>query len=194
MSASAPPAAAAFVSRAIAYLKVVVPDDDPAPVVELSERDSPVLEPYADGLLTAYVVDTGSEYELVQHRHLTAAGVAEEELQRIGLANLGRLVEERPTRVQPYGNMFAVLMGGDFEASLLLVDALWEQSFRQFVRGDYVAAVPARDVLAFCDSSLAAGRVELRRLIDQVYPTGDHVLSSRLYERHDGVWRVQPAC
>jgi hypothetical protein len=44
-------------------------------------------------------------------------------------------------------------MGGDFDASLILL-SLSDGQFRQFVRGDYSAAVPARDILAFATRPL----------------------------------------
>lgn len=179
----------ALAHRAIAYLKQHLPAGD-EPAIELSDDESPVLRPFCAGLLAAYVVDAQDRYALVQRRHLARAGLDEEALHRIGLANLLRLISERKTRVAKAGAVFAVLMGGDFEASVLLADALWERDFRQFVRGDYAVAVPARDVLAFCDSSSAVGLDELRQVIARVYPRGDHVLSDQLYVRRRGKWEI----
>jgi Protein of unknown function (DUF1444) len=176
-----------FTSRAVAYLKAEVTGGDDA-AIALSREDSPVLRRFADGLLVSYVVDTGKSYEFVQNRHLDLDGIDEQDLHRIGLENLMRLVNTRPTEVKPHRNIFAVLIGGDFEASLLLVDTLWEQQFCQFVHGDYAVAVPARDILSFCDSSSAAGLDELRQLIARVHPSGDHLLSDRLHVRRNGKW------
>lgn len=176
-----------FTSRATAYLKAQDMDDSDT-VVELSYDDSPVLRPLVVPLLVSYVVDAGDRYELVQNRHLKDEGIDEQALHRIGLANLAQLVNERPPQVHPYGHIFAVVMGGDFEASLLLLDSLWEKRFRQFVHGDYAVAVPARDILAFCDASSTEGLHELREVIQRVFATGEHVLSSRLYVRHQGRW------
>jgi uncharacterized protein YtpQ (UPF0354 family) len=177
-----------FTQRAIAYLKPALPDDGTS-ALQLSREDSPILRPLVDGLLVCYAVDTGSEYQLVQQRHLDHERVDANALHRTGLTNLAELINQRETRVQPYGNIFAVMMGGDFEASLLLVDALWDQVFRQFVQGDYAAAVPARDVLAFCDAASAAGIDELRQLIARVYPGGDHLLTDRIYVRREARWQ-----
>ena len=46
------------------------------------------------------------------------------------------------------------------------------QSSGSFVTGEYAAAIPARDMLAFCDSSSADGIAELHRVIERVQPTG----------------------
>jgi uncharacterized protein YtpQ (UPF0354 family) len=111
----------------------------------------------------------------------------------IGLKNLALLANSRGVRVQPYGNIFAVLMGGDFEASLILLDAFWDKQLRQFVKGDYAVAVPARDMLAFCDASSEAGLDELRQVIQRVFPGGDHLLSDRIYVRRQLRWQVLSA-
>jgi uncharacterized protein YtpQ (UPF0354 family) len=171
-----------FTRRAIAYLKARVADDG-GPAVGLSHDDSFVMRPLADPLVVTYAVDTGNAYQLVQHRHLVRDAIDAATLHDHALANLGRLVNSKPTRVHPYGNIFAVTMGGDFEASLILLDQLWEHHLRQFVKGEYAVAVPARDILAFCDASSAAGLSELRELIQRVFPGGDHLLSDQIYVR-----------
>jgi uncharacterized protein YtpQ (UPF0354 family) len=158
-----------------------------------SYEDAPILRRFVHPLLVSYTVDVGDWYELVQRRHLEQAGIDEEELHRIGLANLAQLVTERTTRVHRCGRYFALLMGGDFEASLMLLDSLWDEDFREFVAGDYAVAVPARDIMGFCDASSQAAVDELRQLIQRVWPTGDHLLSDRLYVRRDRTWTLLSA-
>jgi uncharacterized protein YtpQ (UPF0354 family) len=116
------------------------------------------------------------------------AGVGVDELHRIGLANLAAVANQIGIQVQPYGNIFAVLMGGNFEASLILLDVLWDQAFRQMVSGDYAAAFPARDILSFCDRNSELGIEELRQLLQRADGKMDHPLSQRLYFRSEGKW------
>jgi len=73
-------------------------------------------------------------------------------------------------------------------ASILLLNDLWEGGFRQFVVGEYAVAIPARDILAFCDSGSPEGIAELQRIIDRVRPTGDHLISSKIYLRREARW------
>ncbi len=73
-----------------------------------------------------------------------------------------------------------------FEASLILLDFLWNESFRQFVHGSYLVAIPTRDVLAFCDSRSEIGRKELLTIIDKLKTTNDHPLLHELLVRQDG--------
>jgi len=177
-----------FTERAIAYLKATTPADG-SKSVTLSREDSPVLRPLVDGLCVSYIVDEGDSYKYVQNRHLDEDGVSEEQLHQIGLSNLVALVSQRNLQVQPYQSIYAVLMGGDFEASLILLDQLWDSHFQQFVSGRYSIAIPNRDILAFCDSTSVAGLAELRQLIERIHATGDHPVSNQIYVRHQTRWQ-----
>ena len=169
-----------FTSRAVAYLKGAVPPDEPGGVIELSGDDSPVLRDLNNGLLVAYVVDIGSTFQWVQFRDLKKDAIDEQQLHALGIANLERLAATQ-TRVAPYpnGSMYAVFLDGNFEASLILLDHLWEGSFRQFVSGQYAVAIPARDILAFCDASSPEGLHELREVLRRLNEAGmDHPISN----------------
>jgi uncharacterized protein YtpQ (UPF0354 family) len=176
--------------QAIAYIKA----SNPAPVagekvIELPPDATPVVRRYSEDLCICYMVDCGKHYEYVQESHLTAEQIDRDELHRIGLQNLKLVVARRDARVQPYKNIFAFLMGGDFEASVILMDELWDREFRQFVKGDYAAAIPARDILSFCDSNSAEGISELQELIERMQPVGDHLLTKSIYVRRNGDWK-----
>jgi uncharacterized protein YtpQ (UPF0354 family) len=181
-----------IVNDAIAYLKPFVQDSD-ARTLKVAPADEPVIRVYNDELCICYLVDLGASFRYVQDRDLEREEISADQLHEIGLRNLLNQASRRNARVQPYQNIFAVLMGGDFEASTILLDRLWEEEFGQFVSGDYAAALPTRDVLAFCDSSSEQGLEELRQVIARVTPTGDHLLSEKIYVRRDGTWQPQKA-
>jgi len=169
-------------------LKPEISESDPAPALVLSGDDSPVLRPFATGLLTAYLIDEGDTFSYVQGRDLREAGIGEEELHRLAVANLAKLAEGKAS-VRESGPVWAVFLDGNFEASLMLVDDLWTHGLREYAT-DPVVAIPARDVLAFCDVESAAGVSELRAVVKRAWPLGDHLLSESLYRRVDGIWRV----
>ena len=177
-----------FTDQAIAYIKASNPEGG-GRVIELPPETTPVVRRYSDDLCICYTVDCGKHYEYVQECHLPLDGIDRDELHRIGLRNLRALVARRGARVQPYQGVFAFLMRGDFEASVILLDDLWDGEFRQFVTGEYAAAIPARDMLAFCDSSSADGVAELQRIIERVQPTGDHLLTKTIYVRRESKWQ-----
>jgi uncharacterized protein YtpQ (UPF0354 family) len=175
-----------FCIRAVASLKRALPVDG-EPDITLSHPDSPVLTNLQNGLLVAYLVDQEERFQYVQYRHLAAAGMTEAELERLGIANLAALLGQKGADVRPYQNIFAVFFDGNFEASLILLNDLWNEELVHFVPNGFVAAIPCRDILAFCDEENASGILELRQLIQRV-ENGDHPISSILYRRHGSVW------
>jgi uncharacterized protein YtpQ (UPF0354 family) len=119
---------------AIAYLKGSPPEDG-RPVIKLSHKDSPVIRPYLQDLHICYLVDSGESYEYIQNHHLEEDGISEDELHQIGLRNLNHLVAQRNATAQRHGQVFTFLMRGDFEASAMLLEGLWEGEFRKYVTG-----------------------------------------------------------
>jgi uncharacterized protein YtpQ (UPF0354 family) len=176
-----------FCTRAVAYLKRALPADGPGTV--LSHQESPVLTDLANGLLVAYLVDQEDSFQYVQYRHLAAAGISEAELYHYGISNLSALLDQKGADVRPYQNIFAVLFGGNFEANLILLDDLWNRALAHLAPNGFIAAIPCRDILAFCDAGNASGIQELRELIQRV-ENGDHPISSVLYRRHASTWKI----
>jgi uncharacterized protein YtpQ (UPF0354 family) len=182
------------VEQAIAYLKRALPPE-PLPgetVVELAFDDTPVLRDLDNGLLVAYLVDEGSSYGYVQNRDLVSAGVSEADLHAAAVKNLRQVADER-LRVQPYGEIFALLMGGTFEASMLLLDDLWEESLAGYVAGDVLVAIPARDILAFGSASSPAAVKALNAVIERLLANGNAELATGLYRRSSGRWVAHDA-
>ena len=173
--------------EAIAYLKAEVSAADPAPVVSLSDEDSPVLKQLGGGLVVAYLMDEGDRFSYVQGRDLRVAGVGAEQLHTHALVNLQHLAEGKVTLRQS-GPTWALFFDGNFEASLILLDEMWDSSLGSYHHGDPVIALPTRDVLCFCDASSSAGVAELRAVVSRLWPSGDHLISDQLFRRRNGVW------
>ncbi|MHB1528023.1 MAG: DUF1444 family protein [Acidiferrobacteraceae bacterium] len=139
-----------------------------------------------NGLVVAYVVDKGQSFAYVQNSHLTEAVLDPVQLHEYGLGNLRQLAKDK-LKVQKYGPVYAAFLDGNFEASLILLDGLWSHGLADLVRGDFVVAIPARDILAFCDISSSEGLAELRKVVARVADS-DHSLSPSLYRRRDSEW------
>jgi uncharacterized protein YtpQ (UPF0354 family) len=136
----------------------------------------------------SYVVDEENRLTFVQNRHLLAAGIDENAVHRAAMENLYRMAETH-LKIQPHGPVFAIFMDGNFEASVLLLDTLWDNSFANYIREDFVAAIPSRDVLAFGDSSSTEANAELRAIADRVAAgASDHTVSTSLYRRRNRIW------
>ena len=173
--------------NAIAYVKAEILDDlGDRPVVTLGPQDSPVVRSLCKGLLSTYLVDAGDRYLYVNRRHLLRAGVTEEQLHSRAVDNLLARAEER-LEVRPYREAYFVLMGGDFEGSLLVADSFWETSVAHLCPHGVVVAAPARDLLAFSDLTSSEGVAELRGFIARA-EKADHPLTPILLRRTAGSW------
>jgi uncharacterized protein YtpQ (UPF0354 family) len=178
--------------QAYAYLRPVVRDEGAAPGIQLSRDDSPVLRDYSSDFVIAYLLDKGREYTYVQNRDLARHKISADELHTAGMSNLARLAADR-LEIHTYGSIYAVMLGGTFEASLILVDDLWTVEFRRFVSDAYVAVVPARDILAFGSDSKPEAIPELMAVVDRVWNGGDHLLTRSVLRRAGDTWTARPA-
>jgi hypothetical protein len=178
-----------FCLRAVAYLQKAEPQDAELVADEAARAtgdDAPVVRALGHGLLAAYVVEENAEFHYVLAGELAAAGLTRDELHAVATRNL-EAIARRSAEVHPYGHIHAVLMGDDFEASLLLCDGFWD-AHAELAPGGLVAAIPARNVLAFGDLASPAALRELDDLCTRVDPAIDHPLTDTLLRRVDGRW------
>jgi uncharacterized protein YtpQ (UPF0354 family) len=170
--------------RSMPYLRPSLPDVEPD--VVLRGRDAPVLKDLGNGLLVAYVMDVGDHLQYIQYRHLQDSGANESELHSHAVHNLTVLAKK--LRIEPHGKMFAVFLEGNFEASLILIGGLWDGSLARTVTAGFVAAIPARDILVFCDLASVEGITQLRQVVARANEGGDHLLTAVLYRRQGQEW------
>lgn len=156
-------------------------------MMELSEPESPVIYEIGHRLLAAYVVYEGDSLTYVQYRHLAQAGMSADELHVSAVKNLAE-ISEGQVEVRSYGNIYAVIMGGTFEASLVLLDEFWSEWCSHLAPNGYVVAIPARDILAFGDASSAEAINELNQVCQRTYGEVDHPLTNTLYRREGSTW------
>lgn len=176
---------ATFCAAARIYLKRRAPDDEPADVV-LTGGDDPVIFDFGCGLLETFLVDEGDRFSYVQQRHLRAAGWTEARLRQTAIRNL-EIFSEGRLRIHQAGPVWALILDGNFEASLLAFGALWDDLLRDYAPHGPIAAVPCRDVLAFCDAESDEGIAELRRVIERVSPAR-YAIASQPLRRLAGRW------
>jgi uncharacterized protein YtpQ (UPF0354 family) len=144
-----------------------------------------VTEPLVADLHVAYGRDSERGMAYLSEGERARLGLGLPELRKLALANLGRILEA-PRRVGQ-GPVYMIVADGNYESSLLLADKLWE-SQASVVKGDLVAAVPARDVLMFTGSDSPDGLKELRQGVDKIHKEASHVISKTLLVRRNGRW------
>ena len=174
-------------NRAIAYLKANIKDDDRSQPLALKPGDSPVLQAFCGNLLIAYVIEHDASFEFLNERTLEAAGLSNSDMRRIGIRNLADRLRGK-LEVTKSGEVAYFTKGDGFEASAILLDRLWNVSLTAFAPTGFIAALPARDVLAVCDRSSVAGVAALYGIIRRVFSRGDHLLIPTLIERRMNMW------
>ena len=90
------------------------------------------------------------------------------------------------------GDVHALLLDGHFEASLVLLDDLWDEALASYAPNGFIVALPARDVIAFCDAKSETGIAQLRDMVNRITAKGDHLVSQSLYQREGGAWHREP--
>jgi uncharacterized protein YtpQ (UPF0354 family) len=80
-------------------------------------------------------------------------------------------------------------VGGNYEASLLLLEEIWEAQ-KQFVPGELVAAVPSREVLVFTGSESPEGIAAIRGSVERSFQAAGHLLSKTLLVWRNKAWHI----
>ncbi|MBV9741485.1 MAG: DUF1444 family protein [Hyphomicrobiales bacterium] len=169
-----------FCEQAVAYVKPGIKED--GPVIELEEGAQPVITNLNNGLLVAYLVDQGSHFQYVAGRHLSSAGLMQVELHQRAVLNLDAMLESNGFKLYEYGDCFQVILDGNFEASLILVDRLWETLLAKLAPNGFLAAIPSRDIMVFSDVQSVAGRASLRQAVIEG-ESRSHPITPNLYRR-----------
>jgi uncharacterized protein YtpQ (UPF0354 family) len=119
-------------------------------------------------------------------RYLTVgegAGMSRAELRALAVENLRRLLPKIEAR--NYGDVFLISAGGDYEASLLLLDEIWSGGQIK-VNGDTVVAIPARNVLLVTGSRSRAGLKKVRELAAKFTAEEPYRLTDALFVYRNG--------
>jgi uncharacterized protein YtpQ (UPF0354 family) len=152
----------------------------------------PLTRPLCGELLVTWVFDLPDSLRMATPTMLREAGVDAADLPRLALDNLQRALPQ-PQFFAKDGCGLAHT-GQDMEATLLLVDAVWDQMQPNF-RGRILAAVPCRDVVLMCDSADAAATAALQAQAREFFDEhqGQHRLSTQVMMRENGAWSLHPA-
>ena len=147
-------------------------------------------EPLTDGLVVVYLEDGGRGARILREAEVAALHLAERELRARTVENLRR----RLGTVEQLGgpDVLMIAAGGTYEASLLLVDRFWNPETLP-VAGDYVVALPGRDMLLVTGSDFPLGIARLRQIARESLPLSKEPVTAELLVRRDGRWSVLPA-
>jgi uncharacterized protein YtpQ (UPF0354 family) len=119
-------------------------------------------------------------------RYLTVdegASISRADLRTLAVENLRRLLPK--IEVRNYGDVSLISAGGDYEASLLLIDEIWSGGQIK-VNGDIVVAIPARNVLLVTGSHSRAGLKKVRELAAKFTAEEPYRLTDALFVYRNG--------
>jgi uncharacterized protein YtpQ (UPF0354 family) len=157
----------------------------------LSGRDEPVIEHLVGDLLVMYAFDLPGRFEFVARRHCETLGLEAGDLRPLSVRNLVKL--RRKPQIKGTDRVVTLILDGDLEASLLLVDMLWEQLAQQ-IPGDLIAAVPTRDTLAVTGTGVDGGVAVLNHAVSRLWenPRGNRklLLTPSLLTRRGTSWQL----
>ncbi len=183
----------AFVNSSIAYLKRIESDEQAlAPAgtflsLAAGDDDTIPVQLFSYEVAAFYVYDDGNTFTYVTDAMREEVGLTREQLHDIGLANLAQRFGGM--ELHQGGGMLVLTGDGNFEASMILLDTVWDQLAHHFPNGP-IAALPARDVIGLCDAqdntAVNRLRVTAQKLWDE---DADHLLAKDLYRRDaNSIW------
>lgn len=106
-------------------------------------------------------------------------------LRSLAIANLKRVLH--PIEQRNNGTVSMVTTDDGYTASILLLDDFWKDQANS-VKGEIIAAVPARDILLFTGSDSTDGVVQLKQSAQEIFEKGDHAISTTLLRRSGDHW------
>lgn len=136
---------------------------------------------FNDELVIVYAQDDPNRM-----RYLTTQedfGLSREELRSLAIANLKRVLPK--IEMGRVGDVALMSAGGNYEASLLLIDDIWSSGQIQ-VNGDIVVAIPTRDALLVTGSRSRSGLKLVRELTAKFKAQGPYELTDTLFRYRDG--------
>jgi uncharacterized protein YtpQ (UPF0354 family) len=154
----------------------------------LGDKAVVISEHLAGDLFIVYAVDWPDHTASLSQSEFEKLGFTMSELRQLAVENLKGLLPDTECHGDG-GSYVMATAGGNYEASILLMDSFWDQ-VHEDVDGDLVATVPARDVLLFTGSGSASGLKKMKERAMSIVLTGDHVISATLLRRTNGVWTV----
>jgi uncharacterized protein YtpQ (UPF0354 family) len=151
----------------------------------LGEENSVPIEHLAADLWIVYAVDRDINITSLTEKEMVALELTHKDLRDLATENLRNILP--PVECHGEGPWFLLTAGGDYVASLLLLDSVWQFAAEE-AKGDVVAVAPTRDAVLFTNADSVEGLAEIRRRAKELVSTSDHVVSPTLLRRIGNGW------
>jgi uncharacterized protein YtpQ (UPF0354 family) len=129
-------------------------------------------------LVVLYAEDSPKNIRYFSPADLEKAGIERKELRTLACENLKRVIP----KIERHGGngLFMLSAGGDYEASLLLFESIWDD-FKKEITGDVVVAIPTRDVLIVTGSENTQGLEQMKQIVKKATAEGSYRLTTKLF-------------
>ena len=149
--------------------------------------DEAMVQHLCGDLWVAYAEDLPDSMRSLKRQEVRESGVTESELRDLAKENLRQIMPAAERHGD--GPWYLLTAGGDYTASLLLFDGMWDE-LANLVEGELVAVVPSRDVLLFTGTQSKEGLAAIRERAAEIVATGSYLISETLIVRTGGQWTV----
>jgi uncharacterized protein YtpQ (UPF0354 family) len=143
-----------------------------------------VYENFSPDLIIVYAEDSPKNIRYVTPKDLEEIKIEQKQLRELATENLKRLlpkIERRGTN-----GLYMLTAGGNYEASLLLLDSIWNDG-QMDVLGDIVVAVPTRDLLLVTGSQDQEGIEKVTQIVKKSFSEGfSYRLTQKLFVYRNG--------
>ncbi len=125
-------------------------------------KDAPgvAVDDFNNELVVIYALDDSKRMRYLMADELS--GIERDGLRTLALKNLTRIMPK--IQMATDGTLAMMIAGGDYEASLLLLDNIWTDGTVK-VKGDVVVAIPTRSMLLVTGSQDRAGLKRMREIV-----------------------------
>lgn len=142
-----------------------------------------VYEDFSPDLIVLYAEDSPKNIRYLVTKDLEVAKIDRAELRKLACENLSRLLP----KIKHHGTngLYMLTAGGDYEASLLLLDSVWNGG-QMDVTGDLVVAIPTRDLLLATGSRNPQGIEKMKQMADEAFGRFAYRLTRKLLVYRNG--------
>lgn len=137
-----------------------------------------VWENYNEDLIIIYAEDKGNNFKYFNNEEFEKLNIKKDTLLSFAINNLKNIIPD----IQKIGETgdYGLTAGGDYEASLILLNTLWTKTNFD-VDGDIIVAIPNRDLVFITGSNNKTSIQKLKENVDEYYKTGNHPISKSFY-------------
>ena len=148
---------------------------------------APYYEPLNDHLVMMYAEDREKGLSYLSTEDVEELGLVKQELLKTALKNVKEVMGDLETHGEE--GTYLLTAGGNYESTLLLMEWIWSQDTLP-VKGEYVVALPSRDVLMVTGHQDKSGMEKLKRVSKKAFNESSYRISPVLFLRDGKQWKA----